>query len=105
MTQITANGISIEYDTFGSEKHEPLLLVMGLGAQMTLWRAEFCGLLADRGHYVIRFDNRDCGLSEKFAHLGVPDLVALRMQLLAGEPAEAPYDLAAMAADAFCLLC
>ena len=48
MTQITANGISIEYDTFGSEQHEPLLLVMGLGAQMTLWREEFCGLLADR---------------------------------------------------------
>lgn len=104
MTQITANGISIEYDTFGSEQHEPLLLVMGLGAQMTLWRAEFCGLLADRGHYVIRFDNRDCGLSEKFAHLGVPDVVQLRMQLLAGEPAEAPYDLGDMAADAFGLL-
>ncbi len=104
MTQITANGISVEYDTFGSEEHEPLLLAMGLGAQMTLWRAEFCNLLADRGHYVIRFDNRDCGLSETFAHLGVPDVAQLRMQLLAGETPQAPYDLADMAADALGLL-
>ncbi len=58
-----ANGISIAYETFGDVGDVPVLLVMGLGAQMLAWRDGFCRLLADRGHYVIRFDNRDIGLS------------------------------------------
>ena len=74
MAQITANGVTIEYDTFGSESSRPLLMVMGLGAQMIHWRDGFCEMLADRDHFVIRFDNRDSGLSEKFGHLGVPAL-------------------------------
>ena len=66
MAQITANGINIEYDTFGSRSSRPLLLVMGLGGQLIHWRDEFCDQLADRDHFVIRYDNRDAGLSEKF---------------------------------------
>ena len=58
-----ANGITIAYETFGDPADVPVLLVMGLGAQMLAWRDGFCRLLADRGHYVIRFDNRDIGLS------------------------------------------
>lgn len=104
MAQLTANGITLEYDTFGSEESRPLLLVMGLGAQMIHWRDGFCELLADRDHFVIRFDNRDSGLSEKFGHLGMPDMGELATQLLAGEPAQAPYTLDDMAADAFGLL-
>jgi len=104
MARTTANGISIEYDTFGSEAGQPLLLVMGLGAQMIHWRDGFCEMLADRDHFVIRFDNRDSGLSEKFGHLGVPDMGELAEKLLAGEPAGAPYTLDDMAADAFGLL-
>ncbi|MEM8769644.1 MAG: alpha/beta fold hydrolase [Pseudomonadota bacterium] len=104
MAQLTANGITLEYDTFGDRDARPLLLVMGLGAQMIHWRDEFCAGLAEREHYVIRFDNRDAGLSEKFGHLGMPDMGAIATQLLAGEQAEAPYSLDDMAADAFGLL-
>ena len=104
MAQVRANGIVLEYDTFGSERGRPLLLVMGLGAQMIHWRDGFCELLAERDHFVIRFDNRDAGLSEKFGHLGVPDMGTLAERLLAGEPADAPYTLDDMAADAFGLL-
>lgn len=104
MAQITANGISIEYDTFGSGAGRPLLLVMGLGAQMIHWRDGFCEMLADRDHFVIRFDNRDSGLSEKFGHHGIPDMGEMAAKLMAGEPAGAPYSLDDMAADAFGLL-
>jgi len=104
MAQITANGISIEYDTFGSRSSRPLLLVMGLGAQLIHWRDEFCDQLADRDHFVIRYDNRDAGLSEKFGHLGTPDMMEIAGRLMAGEPAGAPYSLDDMAADAFGLL-
>ena len=104
MAQITANNITIEYDTFGSQAARPLLLVMGLGGQLIHWRDEFCEQLAQRDHYVIRYDNRDAGLSEKFGHLGVPDMMELAARLMAGEPAGAPYSLDDMAADAFGLL-
>ncbi len=61
-----SNGITLAYETFGEPDAVPVLLVMGLGTQMLAWHDGFCELLADRGHYVIRFDNRDIGLS---AHL------------------------------------
>lgn len=104
MAQITANGITLEFDTFGERGSRPLLLVMGLGAQMIHWRDGFCELLADRDHFVIRFDNRDSGLSEKFGHLGIPDMGEMAARLMAGEPAQAPYALDDMAADALGLL-
>ena len=104
MAQITANGIALEYDTFGDRGDTPLLLVMGLGAQLIHWREEFCAQLAAHGRYVMRFDNRDSGLSEKFEHLGGPDMAEMAARLMAGEPAQAPYTLDEMAADAFGLL-
>ena len=55
--------VEIEYDTFGSPDDPALLLVMGFTAQLIAWDDGFCEQLADRGRYVIRFDNRDCGLS------------------------------------------
>jgi pimeloyl-ACP methyl ester carboxylesterase len=58
-----ANGITIAYETFGDAADLPILLVMGLGTQMMAWRDGFCRMLAHRGHHVIRFDNRDIGLS------------------------------------------
>ncbi|HEY8641635.1 MAG TPA: alpha/beta hydrolase [Candidatus Dormibacteraeota bacterium] len=73
MPRIKANGLEFEYETFGDPGHPPLLLVMGLGAQMITWPEPFCRLLADRGFYVIRYDNRDVGLSSRLDHLGVPD--------------------------------
>lgn len=63
MPRASANGIELEYDTFGRRDAAPLLLIGGLGTQLLSWDEEFCELLAGRGFYVIRFDNRDAGLS------------------------------------------
>jgi pimeloyl-ACP methyl ester carboxylesterase len=104
MANVRANGIQIEYDTFGNRSGRPLLLVMGLGAQMIHWRAEFCEQLAGAGHFVVRYDNRDVGLSTKFDSAGLPDLAKIMGQMAAGEPISAPYSLDDMAADAFGLL-
>jgi len=104
MPQVRANGIQIEYDTFGDRSDRPLLMVMGLGAQMTAWRREFCEQLAATGHYVVRFDNRDVGLSEKIDAAGVPDIAGMMMKAAAGEAVSAPYTLDDMADDAFGLL-
>ena len=71
------NGIEIAYQTFGERSDPALLLVMGLGAQLIHWPEEFCELLAARGFHVVRFDNRDVGLSTKISDAPVPDLMAL----------------------------
>jgi pimeloyl-ACP methyl ester carboxylesterase len=104
MASVNANGIQLEYDTFGDPSQEPLLLIMGLGTQMILWREEFCEQLAARGHYVIRYDNRDVGLSTKFDDAGVPDLGAVLGAVLEGRPPGLPYTLDDMADDAAALL-
>ena len=74
MPRARANGIELEYDTFGRPGDPTLLLVMGFGAQMILWRESFCEALAARGLHVVRFDNRDCGLSTQLDHLPSADL-------------------------------
>jgi pimeloyl-ACP methyl ester carboxylesterase len=102
MPQARANGIQLEYDTFGRTSDAPLLLIMGLGAQMVLWDEEFCGLLAERGHYVVRFDNRDVGLSTKFDHAGVPDLA--KIMAPGADRSGVAYTLDDMADDAAGLL-
>lgn len=104
MASLQANGIQIEYDEFGSANERPMLLIMGLGAQMTLWDEEFCSMLADRGHRVIRFDNRDVGLSTKFGSTGVPDPLGVVQAFEKGESTKAPYLLKDMADDAAGLL-
>ena len=63
MPRATSNGIEIEYETFGDPHAAPLLLIGGLGTQMISWDEDFCRLLAERGFNVIRFDNRDIGLT------------------------------------------
>ena len=104
MAQLQANGIGIEYDTFGSADAEPVLLIMGLGTQMTAWTPAFCERLAAHGHYVIRFDNRDIGLSTKLDHLPVPGHFGFLVSLIFRRPVKAPYSLADMAKDATGLL-
>ena len=104
MAQISANGIDIEYERFGPEDRETVLLIMGLSAQLTLWPVELCDELVSRGYHVIRFDNRDIGLSTKFEEAGTPDMAALVGALLTGNKPQAPYSLDDMAADAVGLL-
>lgn len=104
MPATQANGIEIEYETFGRRDDPALLLVMGLGAQLTLWDPELCTLLAERGHHVIRFDNRDVGLSTWFDEHEAPDLPVLMAGLVEGRVPEVPYTLDDMADDAAGLL-
>ena len=93
------NGIELCYETFGDPAAEPLILIMGLGAQMVLWYDDFCHQLAARGFYVIRFDNRDIGQSSKLSGgkpLGALELLKLRLLKI---PVKAPYRLRDMAED------
>jgi pimeloyl-ACP methyl ester carboxylesterase len=99
-----ANGIEIEYETFGRKGDPALLLIMGLGAQLTLWPESLCEGLAGQGFFVVRYDNRDVGLSTDFDKWGVPDLMGAFARLMKGEKVEAPYLLGDMAADAIGLL-
>ncbi len=104
MPRARANGIEIEYEAFGDASGRPLLLIMGLGAQMIFWDVEFCEQLAASGHYVIRFDNRDVGLSTYFDKAGVPNVLQVMKDGRAGRPIEVPYTLDDMADDAAGLL-
>jgi len=90
-----ANGLELSYQEMGDPQGEPLLLVMGLGTQMIAWDEGFCGLLAERGFRVVRFDNRDIGRSTKLASAGLPS----RADLMLGRRGSAAYLLPDMAAD------
>jgi pimeloyl-ACP methyl ester carboxylesterase len=101
------DGISIAYDTFGDPSDPPVLLVIGFGAQMIGWHEDFCALLAGRGRYVIRYDNRDCGLSTRFDDRPVDVgqfIAAVRSGDIAAAQAMAPYSLGDMADDGLDLL-
>ena len=98
MPRAHVNGIEIEYVTEGDPSEPALLLVMGLGGQLTAWPEGFVDGLRARGFFLIRFDNRDCGLSTKFE--GLPDMTAL----FTGDPSSAPYRVEDMADDAAALL-
>jgi len=102
MPRAASNGIELEYETFGDADDPPLLLVHGLGAQLISWDIEFVEGLVDRGFFVIRFDNRDIGLSTKIG--ADVDLMEAITAALGGQPIGAPYLLSDMAADAFGLL-
>lgn len=103
MPTARANGIDLEYETFGDPSHPTILLIMGLGAQMVMWEDGICALLVARGHHVVRFDNRDVGRS---TWIDVPDLdlEAAMLSAVMGDPSHAPYLLSDMATDAVGLL-
>jgi pimeloyl-ACP methyl ester carboxylesterase len=95
-----SNGIEIAYETHGDANDEPLLLVMGLGAQMITWPVELIDALVDRGFHVVRYDNRDTGLSTKLDDgEGGLDFMAQFMAASQGQAIQAPYLLTDMAAD------
>jgi len=102
MGRAQANGIELEYETAGHQTGRPLLLIMGLGGQLVHWDDGFVGRLVSEGHYAIRFDNRDAGLSSRFT--GTPDLPAVMAAHQAGHEPDAPYTLRDMAEDAIGLL-
>lgn len=100
MAKAKANGIDLEFETFGKSSDAALLLILGLGVQMIAWPDDACSELADAGFYVIRFDNRDCGLSTKFESAGLPNLFAG----LGGDSSSAAYTLGDLACDTVGLL-
>jgi pimeloyl-ACP methyl ester carboxylesterase len=104
MARIKANGIVLEYDTIGDPARPAFIMITGLSGQMILWDEDLCTTLADRGLYVIRFDNRDTGLSSKIENPGDPHPDTLLAALGLGEKIAVPYSLEDMAADAIGLM-
>jgi len=105
--QISANGISIEVDDQGppdSPGGPPILMIMGLGMQLTAWPEPLVQRLVDRGRRVIRIDNRDAGLSQGYDHLGVPSFVPVMLRYFLHQPVHAPYTIGDMASDALGVL-
>jgi len=100
VTEVRANGLDIYYETVGDQSDPPLLLIMGLGAQLIDWPAGFVEQLAGRGFHVILFDNRDSGLSTALDDLGLPDIPGI----IGGDPSSVGYLLSDLAADAAALL-
>ncbi|RJQ80624.1 MAG: alpha/beta fold hydrolase [Desulfobacteraceae bacterium] len=98
------NGVEIAFDTSGPPGGRPLILIMGLATSLAAWPEEFCGMLAEAGHFVIRFDNRDTGLSGKLASAGEPKLEVLMADAALGKPVQVPYTLSDMAADTLGLM-
>jgi pimeloyl-ACP methyl ester carboxylesterase len=104
MPILTANGIRIAFETTGDAKNVPLLLIHGLGMQLTAWPDELVDGLAEQGFYVIRFDNRDCGLSTKFDAAGSPNLALAWLKSRLHLKLRPPYTLDDMASDALGVL-
>jgi len=102
--KISANGIQLEIEDHGSPQGEPLLLIMGLGMQLVAWHEDFVESLVQRGFRVIRFDNRDIGLSENFDRFGAPKLGLDMLRFAIGMRVSSPYTLADMAADSVGIL-
>ena len=103
-TSTDSRQIELEYDHFGNPTDPALLLIMGFTAQMVAWDEEFCTQLADRGHFVIRFDNRDCGLSTKLHGVPSNSDAVIMAAMMETEMPPVPYTLSDMAADAMQVL-
>ena len=104
MPKASVNNIEIEYETIGDPNSKPLLLIAGLGSQMHAWPDDMCENLASHGFFVIRFDNRDIGLSTKMADAGIPNFAEINPAYARGEKPKVPYTLEDMADDAVGLL-
>ncbi len=104
MSQYPANGISLEAETFGDPQHPAIVLIMGLGCQLVVWPISLCEALAAAGFYVVRFDNRDIGLSEKIKGERDPQFFKNILRSKLGLKVKAPYMLADMAKDTLGLM-
>jgi pimeloyl-ACP methyl ester carboxylesterase len=97
--KVAANGITLEVEDTGPTDRPAVVLVMGLGMQLVAWPPAFLQALQSAGFRVVRFDNRDIGLSDKLDHLGVPNLMWEGFKHRVGLPVRAPYSVHDMAAD------
>lgn len=104
MAKVSANGVEIEYESYGPETGETVLLIMGLGQQLTRWPMSLVEQLVGEGFRVIRFDNRDIGLSTHFDATGVPEIPTIIGAMMSGQKPDVPYLLSDMADDAAGLL-
>lgn len=104
MPTANVNNIEIEYETIGDASLKPLLLIAGLGSQLLAWSDEMCEIFADNGFFVIRFDNRDVGLSTKFEDAGIPNMMEISAAYNRGKIPNIPYTLEDMADDAVGIL-
>ncbi|OYY73047.1 alpha/beta fold hydrolase [Sphingomonas sp. 28-63-12] len=104
MPQMAVKDLTLEYDVFGDPAGRPLLLIAGHSCQMVFWDERVCEQLAEAGHFVIRFDNRDCGRSSRLDKAGVPNRARLLLDFMLGRPIDAPYLFGDMADDAAGLL-
>ncbi|MCJ7453663.1 MAG: alpha/beta fold hydrolase [Steroidobacteraceae bacterium] len=104
MSKAIGNGLFFEYETFGSKDDAAIVLIAGLGFQLIDWPVTFCETLANAGLFVVRYDNRDIGLSQKLEESGLPDLSSIAERLKSGETPQIPYSLEDMAADLIGLL-
>jgi pimeloyl-ACP methyl ester carboxylesterase len=104
MPQVRANGIDVEFESFGRTDDPSVLLIAGVMEQLTGWPDSLCDGLATKGFRVIRFDNRDVGKSSRLTALGTPNIPELMAKLMKGQKVEAPYSLNDMASDAADLL-
>lgn len=102
--QVDANGLRINYDSFGDPSHPAMILIMGLGTQMIHWDDNFCKLLASQGFWVVRFDNRDMGKSTWLTELPAPGIMAFLGRSWFGKALNAPYLLNDMADDTLALM-
>ncbi|MEW5734902.1 MAG: alpha/beta hydrolase [Thermodesulfobacteriota bacterium] len=99
-----SKGADIVFDSFGDPADPAILLVMGLGDQMITWHEDLCTMIAKQGFHVIRFDNRDIGLSTRFVQYGVPDVVTIAAKKMLGLHPRTPYTLTDMARDGMSVL-
>jgi pimeloyl-ACP methyl ester carboxylesterase len=99
MPHVRANGIDIEYESFGRDSNPLILLIMGFGAQLIFWPDRLCEALAAKGFRVVRFDNRDVGKSTHLDGQPAPDPRALFAEVMAGRHPHVPYTLDDMAND------
>ena len=102
--KVSANGLQLEYDERGDPGAPVILMIMGLGVQSVFWPERFCDLLAGAGFRVVRFDNRDVGLSTRLDHLGTPKIAIEAIKYALHLKVKAPYRIDDMARDTLGLM-
>lgn len=104
MPSLKTGDFSLHYEISGAENAENIVLISGIGTQLTWWSDSFVEALVNRGFRVFRADNRDVGHSDAYDHLGIPNIQSLVSDRIAGRPLQPPYRLEDMASDIAALI-